>query len=78
MYRMTYARFLRTTTEPLCIQRGTTEKELEEPPESTVTAAYGANATDIELSKAIPSGLNMALTACLLRYGEVGPWLADE
>ena len=60
-----------------CTQWGITEKELEETPESTATTAYGAYIMDIGFQgDAIK--LNMALAACLLGYGEVGLWLADE
>jgi len=60
-----------------CTQWGITEKELEETPESTATTAYGAYIMDIGF-QGDTIKLNMALAACLLGYGEVGLWLADE
>ena len=66
-----------TTHRTFCTQWGVGEKELEETPESTATTAYGAYILDIGLQGDTVK-LNMALAACLLGYGEVGLWLADE
>ena len=60
-----------------CAQWGVSEKELEETPESTATTAYGAYMMDIGFQGDTVK-LNMALAACLLGYGEVGLWLANE
>jgi hydroxymethylpyrimidine/phosphomethylpyrimidine kinase len=62
----------------VCIhQWGVSEKELEETPESTATTAYGAYIMDIGF-QGDSVKLNMALAVCLLGYGEVGLWLANE
>ena len=66
-----------TTHETFCTQWGVSQKGLEETPESTATTAYGAYMLDIGLQGDTVK-LNMALAACLLGYGEVGLWLADE
>ena len=66
-----------TTHKTFCTQWGISEKELEETRESIATTAYGAYILDIGLQGDTVK-LNMALAACLLGYGEVGLWLADE
>ena len=66
-----------TNHQAFCTRWGVSEKELEETPESTATTAYGAYIMDVGLQgDAIK--LNMALSACLLGYGEVGLWLIEE
>ena len=66
-----------TNHKVFCTRWGVDEKELEETPESTATTAYGAYIMDIGF-QGDGVKLNMALAACLLGYGEVGLWLADE
>ena len=66
-----------TNHKAFCTRWGISEKELEETPESTATTAYGAYIMDIGF-QGNSVKLNMALAACLLGYGEVGLWLANE
>jgi len=66
-----------TNHKAFCAQWGVSEKELEETPESTATTAYGAYIMDVGF-QGDSAKLNMALAACLLGYGEVGLWLANE
>ena len=66
-----------TNHKAFCVQWGVSEKELEGTPESTTTTAYGAYIMDIGF-QGDTAKLNMALAACLLGYGEVGLWLANE
>ena len=66
-----------TTHKVVCTQWGVDEKELEETPESTATTAYGAYIMDIGF-QGDTVRLNMTLAACLVGYGEVGLWSADE
>lgn len=66
-----------TNHKAFCARWGVTERELEDTPESTATTAYGAYIMDVGF-QGDTIKLNMALAACLLGYGEVGLWLADE
>jgi hydroxymethylpyrimidine/phosphomethylpyrimidine kinase len=66
-----------TNHKAFCTQWGISEKELEDTPESTATTAYGAYIMDIGF-QGDGVKLNMALSACLLGYGEVGLWLTNE
>jgi len=63
-----------TNCKAFCTQRGVSEKELEECPEST---AYGAYVMGIGVGSGAVE-LDMARAACLVGCGEVGRlWLAD-
>ena len=68
---------IKTNHKMFCTQWGVSEEELEGTPESTATTAYGAYIMDIGF-QGDSVKLNMALAACLLGYGEVGLWLANE
>uniref|UniRef100_A0A8H7Y4U1 Uncharacterized protein n=1 Tax=Psilocybe cubensis TaxID=181762 RepID=A0A8H7Y4U1_PSICU len=60
-----------------CSTFGITEAELESTPESAATTSYGAYIMDVGL-QGDSMKLVMALTACLLGYGEVGLWLKKQ
>ncbi|PPQ78359.1 hypothetical protein CVT25_011642 [Psilocybe cyanescens] len=60
-----------------CSTFGITEADLENTPESAATTSYGAYMIDIGL-QGDSMKLVMALTACLLGYGEVGLWLKKQ
>ena len=61
----------------LCTRREITEKDLEETLESTTTTACGAYIMDIGF-RGDSVELNMTVSTCLIWYGKVGLWLADE
>ena len=66
-----------TNHKARCTQRGVEENELEESPESAATVTYGAYIMDIGF-QGDTIKLNMAISACLPGYGEVGLWSTDE
>jgi len=60
-----------------CAQWDVSEDELEKTTESAATMAYGSYLIDIGL-QGDDMKLIVALSACLLGYGEVGLWLKKE
>ncbi|KAH9857478.1 Phosphomethylpyrimidine kinase-domain-containing protein [Lenzites betulinus] len=65
------------THKTFCAQWGISEADLAATPESPSTTAYGAFLLDTGL-QGDSAKLIMALSACLLGYGEVGLWLKKE
>ena len=63
--------------ESFCAQWGLSPSEIAATPESIATTAYGTFILDVGL-KGDELSLIVALSACLLGYGEVGLWLASE